>query len=166
VFSVLILRSRSWSCRNGAACTAGGHVTRARLGGDIWRQNVALRSGGIDGWSTEQTRRDGRHRRHHTPDHPPCSAPAHRGPSRETRWRHWRHGVVVSGVRRTNEVNPRRARLVLEWVTRLRASNLDQLDHTQTICTVLHTTPHNSIFTDRMLFLTPNRQCQSTKGNC
>ena len=27
-----------------------------------------------------------------------------------------RRGVVVSGVRRTNEVNPRRARLVLGWV--------------------------------------------------
>jgi len=29
----------------------------------------------------------------------------------------WRRGVVVSGVRRVNEVNPRRARLVLGWVT-------------------------------------------------
>ena len=29
----------------------------------------------------------------------------------------WRRGVVVSGVRRMNEVNPRRARLVLGWVT-------------------------------------------------
>jgi len=30
----------------------------------------------------------------------------------------WRRGVVVSGVRRCmNEVNPRRARLVLGWVT-------------------------------------------------
>ena len=29
----------------------------------------------------------------------------------------WRRGVVVSGVRRTNEVNPRWARLVLGWVT-------------------------------------------------
>ena len=29
----------------------------------------------------------------------------------------WRHGVVVSGVRRMNEVNARRARLVLGWVT-------------------------------------------------
>jgi len=28
---------------------------------------------------------------------------------------------MVSGVRRINEVNPRRARLVLGWVTRLRA---------------------------------------------
>jgi len=28
-----------------------------------------------------------------------------------------RRGVVVSGVRRMNEVNPRRARLVLGWVT-------------------------------------------------
>jgi len=26
-------------------------------------------------------------------------------------------GLVVSGVRRTSEVNPRRARLVLGWVT-------------------------------------------------
>jgi len=29
----------------------------------------------------------------------------------------WRRGVVVSVVRRTNEVNLRRARLVLGWVT-------------------------------------------------
>ena len=29
----------------------------------------------------------------------------------------WRHGVVVSGVRRMNEVNPCQARLVLGWVT-------------------------------------------------
>jgi len=29
--------------------------------------------------------------------------------------------LVVSGVRRMNEVNPRRARLVLGWVYRLRA---------------------------------------------
>ena len=29
----------------------------------------------------------------------------------------WRHGVLVSGVRRLNEVNARRARLVLGWVT-------------------------------------------------
>jgi len=27
----------------------------------------------------------------------------------------WRRGVVVSGVRRMNEVNARRARLVLGW---------------------------------------------------
>jgi len=33
----------------------------------------------------------------------------------------WRRGVVVSGVRRMNEVNARRARLVPGWVTRLRA---------------------------------------------
>jgi len=26
-------------------------------------------------------------------------------------------------------------------------------------------TPHHSIFTGRMLFLTPNQQCQSTEGN-
>ena len=29
----------------------------------------------------------------------------------------WRRGVVVSGVRRMDEVSPRRARLVLGWVT-------------------------------------------------
>jgi len=29
----------------------------------------------------------------------------------------WRRGIVVSGVRHINEVNPRRARLVLGWVT-------------------------------------------------
>jgi len=29
----------------------------------------------------------------------------------------WRRGVVVSGVRRMNKVNARRARLVPEWVT-------------------------------------------------
>ena len=29
----------------------------------------------------------------------------------------WRRGVVVSGVRRMNEVNARRARLVPAWVT-------------------------------------------------
>ena len=29
----------------------------------------------------------------------------------------WRRGVVVSSVRRMNQVNPRRARLVLGWVT-------------------------------------------------
>jgi len=29
----------------------------------------------------------------------------------------WRRGVVVSGVRRVNEVNARRARLVPGWVT-------------------------------------------------
>jgi len=31
--------------------------------------------------------------------------------------RGWRRGVVVSGVRRMNEVNAFRARLVLGWVT-------------------------------------------------
>jgi len=30
---------------------------------------------------------------------------------------HWQRGVVVSGVRRMNEVNAHRARLVLGWVT-------------------------------------------------
>ena len=38
----------------------------------------------------------------------------------------------------------------------------------QTICTSLqtenHTTPHHSIFRGRMLFPTPNQQCQSTEG--
>ena len=29
----------------------------------------------------------------------------------------WRHGVVVSGVSRMNEINPRRARIVLGWAT-------------------------------------------------
>jgi len=29
----------------------------------------------------------------------------------------WQHGVAVSGVCRMNEVNPRRAQLVLGWVT-------------------------------------------------
>ena len=32
-------------------------------------------------------------------------------------WVNWRRGVVVSGVRRINEVNARRARLVVGWVT-------------------------------------------------
>jgi len=31
--------------------------------------------------------------------------------------RGWRRGVVISGVRCMNEVNPHRARLVLGWVT-------------------------------------------------
>ena len=30
---------------------------------------------------------------------------------------YWRHGVVVSGVRRMNEVNAHRARLVPGWMT-------------------------------------------------
>ena len=30
---------------------------------------------------------------------------------------YWRRGVVVSGVRRMNEVNARRARLIPGWVT-------------------------------------------------
>jgi len=33
----------------------------------------------------------------------------------------WRRGVVVSGIRRMNEVNARRARLVPGWGDRLRA---------------------------------------------
>ena len=43
-----------------------------------------------------------------------------------------------------------------------------QLDHMQTICTccrqITTPTPHHSIFTGRMLFLTPNQQCRSTEG--
>ena len=45
-----------------------------------------------------------------------------------------------------------------------------QLDHMQTTCTLLQTdnhttpTPHHSIFTGRMLFMTPDQQCQSTEG--
>jgi len=43
-----------------------------------------------------------------------------------------------------------------------------QLEHMQSICTLLHhTTPatHHSIFTGQMFILTLNQQCQSTKGN-
>ena len=44
-----------------------------------------------------------------------------------------------------------------------------QLDHMQTICTSLQTdndtSTSQSIFTGRMLFLPPNKQCQSTEGN-
>jgi len=47
-----------------------------------------------------------------------------------------------------------------------------QLDHMQTICTSLETdnhtcysTPHHSICTGRMLFLTPNQECQSSEGS-
>jgi len=44
---------------------------------------------------------------------------------------------------------------------------LGWLDHMQTICTSLQTTPtpHHSMFTGQMLFLTPNQQCQSTEGS-
>jgi len=38
-----------------------------------------------------------------------------------------------------------------------------QLDHMEIICTLLQA-PHHSIFTEWMLFLTPNQQCQSTEG--
>jgi len=34
-----------------------------------------------------------------------------------TEYTGWRSGIVVSGVRRMNEVNARRARLVSGWVT-------------------------------------------------
>jgi len=42
-----------------------------------------------------------------------------------------------------------------------------QLDHVQIICTSLHTNNHTStallnLFAGRLLFLTPNQQCQST----
>jgi len=42
-----------------------------------------------------------------------------------------------------------------------------QLDHMQTICTLLQTDNHTNIpsLTGRMLFLTPNQQCQSTEGS-
>ena len=41
-----------------------------------------------------------------------------------------------------------------------------QLDHMQTICTLLQTPNTSSlIYTGRRLFLTPNQQCQSTEGN-
>jgi len=45
-----------------------------------------------------------------------------------------------------------------------------QLGHMQIICTSLQTDNHASIsplnfFTDQMLFLTPNQQCQSTEGS-
>jgi len=41
-----------------------------------------------------------------------------------------------------------------------------QLDHKQTVCTLLQTDnhTHHSIFTGRMLYLTPNQQCHSTEG--
>ena len=43
-----------------------------------------------------------------------------------------------------------------------------QLDHMQIICTSLQTdttpVPHHSVFTGRMLFLTPKQQCQTTEG--
>jgi len=46
-----------------------------------------------------------------------------------------------------------------------------QLDHIQTICTLHQTdnhtnTPSLQFFTDQMLFLTPNQQCQITEGIC
>jgi len=43
-----------------------------------------------------------------------------------------------------------------------------QLANMQTICTSLQTNNHTNtsspIFSGRMLFLTPNQQCQSTEG--
>ena len=44
------------------------------------------------------------------------SRPTDNNTSRSMRFT-WRRGVLVSGVRRMNEVNARRARLVLGWVT-------------------------------------------------
>jgi len=47
-----------------------------------------------------------------------------------------------------------------------------QLDHMQTTCTSLQTDNHTNtsslviFFTGRMLFLTPNQQCQSTEVPC
>jgi len=38
-------------------------------------------------------------------------------PTNQPSQRDWRRGAVVSGVRRMNEANPRRTRLVLGWVT-------------------------------------------------
>jgi len=38
-----------------------------------------------------------------------------------------------------------------------------QLGHMQ-VCTLLKTAPHHSVFTDRMPFLPPNQQRQSTEG--
>jgi len=41
-----------------------------------------------------------------------------------------------------------------------------QLDNMQTVCTSLKTpAPRHSTFTGRVLFLTPNQQCQSTESN-
>jgi len=44
-----------------------------------------------------------------------------------------------------------------------------QLEHMQIICTTLQTDnlayPITQFFTGRMLFLTPNQQCQSTEGD-
>jgi len=44
-----------------------------------------------------------------------------------------------------------------------------QLDHMQIICTLLQTDTHAStsslnFFAGRMLFLTPNQQCQNSEG--
>jgi len=47
---------------------------------------------------------------------PPTEPPTTTGKTRHSGNRGWRRGPVVSGVRRVNEVNARRARLVLVWV--------------------------------------------------
>ena len=38
--------------------------------------------------------------------------------------------------------------------------------HTSQLTMRLMPAPHHSIFTDRMLFLPPNQQCQSAEGTC
>jgi len=68
----------------------------------------------------------------------------------------------VSEMQISLNLNEAREDWVLEW-------QWHQLDHTQTICTSLQTDSHtnnrpHSIFTGRMLFLTPNQQHESTEG--
>ena len=60
------------------------------------------------------------------------------------------------------DLNEARDNEVLGW-------QWHQLDHMQTICTSLQTNNYTNIsslnfFTDMMLFLVPNQQCQSTEG--
>ena len=57
------------------------------------------------------------------------------------------------------DLNEARGDGVLRW-------QWHQLDHTKTNSRqTTTTTPHHTIFTGQMLFLTPNQQCQSTEGN-
>ena len=55
--------------------------------------------------------------------------------------------------------------LALWWIN----FSLSQLDHMQTVCTLLqrynHANTSYSIFTGRMLFLMPNQQCHCTVGS-
>jgi len=57
------------------------------------------------------------------------------------------------------------------WVSRYQKGKMQwhQQDNMQTICTSLQTDNHTNIssqfFADRVLFLTPTQQCQSTEGN-